>query len=281
MNMSGAQEPKRNAGYLSLGHFARAAQLSRKALRLYDQLGILTPDYVDPESGYRYYKTAQLEKARFIRLLREMEMPLADIRRVLSAGTPEEAVQVVIEGRSAFDARVDQVRRASLRVLAYLRKEKEPMSVDISVERFPVQQAVSLKKNIKVPAFHQYIPQALAQLSRHVTESGAAISGDPICFYYGPVNESDDGPVEICFPYEGEVLPKDDILLREIPAHRGAIGMASTEQSSYPAILEVWDAVVSWVQANKFELSDDPVCCYEIWHEDMRISVVQPFEGQD
>jgi DNA-binding transcriptional MerR regulator len=279
--MSDAQDYTRKDGYLSLGRFAQAAQLSRKALRLYDQLGILVPDYVDPESGYRYYKTAQLEKARFIRLLREMEMPLADVRRVLSAGTPDEAARLVIEGRSAFEARVDQVRRASLKVLAYLRKEKDTMPVDISVKTFPVQRAVSIKKNITVPAFHQFIPEAINQLIAHVKEAGAAISGDPICFYYGPVNESDDGPVEICFPVEGRVLPKGEILLREIPAHQGAIGTAAPEQSNYPAILEVWDAVVSWVEQNKFELSDDPVCCYEIWHEDERISVVQPFEEGD
>jgi effector-binding domain-containing protein len=112
-----------------------------------------------------------------------------------------------------------------------------------------------------------------------VEAAGAAIGGDPICFYYGPVNESDDGPVEICLPIEGRVAPSGDIVLREIPAHRGAVGRAAPEQSSYPAILEVWDAVVSWVQQNKFKLSDDPVCCYEVWHPDETISVVQPFEG--
>ena len=66
--MSNDPDSGQRDGYLSMGRFAQAAQLSRKALRLYDQLGILVPDYVDPDSGYRYYSTAQFEQARFIRL---------------------------------------------------------------------------------------------------------------------------------------------------------------------------------------------------------------------
>ena len=279
--MSNAQNSGQRDGYLSVGRFAQAAQLSRKALRLYDQLGILVPDYVDPESGYRYYSMAQFEKARFIRLLRAMEMPLADISRVLAATTSDEAIQLVIDCHRAFEIKANQVRRASHKVLAYLRRENDTMSIDISTKTFPVHQAVCIKKNITVPEFHQFIPKALTQLSTYVKEVGANIIGDPICFYYGPVNESEDGPIEICFPIEGSVVPSGDILVREIPAHRGAIGTATSDQSNYPAILEVWDSVVSWVDQNKFEMTDKTVCCYEVWHKDDTISIVQPFESED
>jgi len=72
-------------GLLSIGNFATAAQLTLKALRLYDQLGILRPSYVDPESSYRYYHNDQLTRARLIRMMREADMPLATIRQVLAA----------------------------------------------------------------------------------------------------------------------------------------------------------------------------------------------------
>jgi DNA-binding transcriptional MerR regulator len=265
-------------GHLSVGRFAQAAQLSRKALRLYDQLGILAPSYVDPESGYRYYSTTQFERARFIRLLREMEMPLADIRRVLAATTTDEAIQLVTDCQRAFETKADQVHHATLKVLAHLRKENNMMDVDVSVKDFPTREVVCVKKNITVPAFHEYIPKALSRLSEYAKGKGARINGDPMCFYYGPVNESDDGPVEICFPIDGNIAPTGDILVREIPAHHGAIGSAKPEQSKFPDILEVWDAVVSWVNKNKLIMTDEPVCCYEIWHEDETISVVQPFK---
>jgi serine/threonine protein phosphatase PrpC len=69
-------------GLLTIGAFARAARLTPKALRLYDDLGLLPPAAVDPESGYRLYDPGQLEQARLIARLRRIGMPLAEIRTV-------------------------------------------------------------------------------------------------------------------------------------------------------------------------------------------------------
>ncbi|MGN9778230.1 MerR family transcriptional regulator [Micromonospora sp. H33] len=67
---------------LTIGAFARAAGLTPKALRLYDEMGLLPPTAVDPESGYRLYTPDQLDRARLIATLRRIGMPLAEIRRV-------------------------------------------------------------------------------------------------------------------------------------------------------------------------------------------------------
>ena len=70
---------------LTIGAFARASRLSPKALRLYDELGLLRPAEVDPASGYRFYDPAQLERARLVAWLRSLGMPLARIRMVCDA----------------------------------------------------------------------------------------------------------------------------------------------------------------------------------------------------
>ena len=70
---------------LSIGAFANLTRLSIKALRLYDQLGLLEPRHVDLQTGYRFYGIDQLSSARMIRNMREMDMPLATIRLVLAA----------------------------------------------------------------------------------------------------------------------------------------------------------------------------------------------------
>ncbi|MFJ4789709.1 MerR family transcriptional regulator [Streptomyces sp. NPDC088794] len=67
---------------LTIGAFARACRLSPKALRLYDELELLRPARVDPDTGYRYYAVAQLERARLVAWLRRLGMPLARIREV-------------------------------------------------------------------------------------------------------------------------------------------------------------------------------------------------------
>ncbi|WP_433348719.1 MerR family transcriptional regulator [Micromonospora sp. CA-111912] len=69
-------------GLLTIGAFARAVRLTPKALRLYDELGLLRPAAVDAESGYRLYAPEQVEQARLIAALRRIGMPLAEIRTV-------------------------------------------------------------------------------------------------------------------------------------------------------------------------------------------------------
>ncbi|MET7707792.1 MerR family transcriptional regulator [Micromonospora sp. NPDC005413] len=81
-------------GLLTIGAFAEAARLTPKALRLYDQVGLLRPAAVDPESGYRLYDPAQLPLARLVAQLRRIGMPLATIRVVcgLESAAAAEAI---------------------------------------------------------------------------------------------------------------------------------------------------------------------------------------------
>lgn len=76
------RESEGGAGMLTIGEFARASRLSPKALRLYDELGLLPPARVDPGSGYRFYRADQLERARLVAWLRRLGMPLARIQVV-------------------------------------------------------------------------------------------------------------------------------------------------------------------------------------------------------
>lgn len=79
---------------LTIGAFARAARLTPKALRLYDELGLLPPARVDPVNGYRLYAPEQLERARLVAWLRRIGMPLARIRDVCALEPPQAAEAV-------------------------------------------------------------------------------------------------------------------------------------------------------------------------------------------
>ena len=79
---------------LTIGEFARLSRLSPKALRLYDDLGLLRPRRVDEWSGYRYYAPSQLERARLVAWLRRLGMPLAQIGAVVGSPPAEAAASV-------------------------------------------------------------------------------------------------------------------------------------------------------------------------------------------
>ncbi len=79
---------------LTIGAFAKACRLSPKALRLYDELDLLRPGRVDPDTGYRYYAVEQLEQARLVAWLRRLGMPLARIRQVCALRDAEAAHEI-------------------------------------------------------------------------------------------------------------------------------------------------------------------------------------------
>ena len=73
------------AAGLTVGDFSRATHLSVKTLRHYHQVGLLEPAAVNPDTGYRYYSAGQIPTAQVIRRLRDLEMPVADVKAVLAA----------------------------------------------------------------------------------------------------------------------------------------------------------------------------------------------------
>jgi PPM family protein phosphatase len=125
---------------MSSGEFARTSGLTRKALRLYDELGLLTPARVDPQTGYRFYAPAQLEQARLVAWLRRLGMPLASIRAMGALSAAEAAVEL-----AAYWERVE-LETASRRELAsfligYLSGKDADMS-DAAEEELTVRYAV-------------------------------------------------------------------------------------------------------------------------------------------
>ncbi|MFW6599315.1 MerR family transcriptional regulator [Propionibacteriaceae bacterium Y2011] len=99
---------------MTIGAYAEAVGLSPSALRYYDQIGLLHPDHVDAHNGYRYYATPTVRRARRIRDLREVDVPLDVLRRVLD-GDPELAA-------AELDELATDRERAGLQAAAALRR---------------------------------------------------------------------------------------------------------------------------------------------------------------
>ena len=93
---------------MSIGEFARRSRLSPKALRIYDDLGLLAPERVDEFSGYRFYGEGQLDRARLIAALRQLDVPLATINELIDL-EPHQTAKAI----TALWAEADQGHAAS------------------------------------------------------------------------------------------------------------------------------------------------------------------------
>ena len=96
---------------LSIGEFGRLSGLSVGALRHYDELGIITPADVDRATSYRRYRWQQLDDARLVATLRELEMPLEEIRDLLATDDPAARRAVLSGHRARVEARVTRLGR--------------------------------------------------------------------------------------------------------------------------------------------------------------------------
>lgn len=104
---------------LTISAFARQVGLTPSALRFYDDCGLLRPASVDEQNGYRYYSPSQEARAALLRDLREIDLPLADVRVVLDEGASL-GVAVVQSHLKAVEGKAEAARRATARILASL-----------------------------------------------------------------------------------------------------------------------------------------------------------------
>jgi DNA-binding transcriptional MerR regulator len=101
---------------LPIGRFGRLAGLSVGALRHYDELDLLRPARIDRETGYRSYRRDQLETARTIVRLRDLELPLETIRTFLGTDDPAERRRLMDEHRQRIEARTYRLQGVLHRV---------------------------------------------------------------------------------------------------------------------------------------------------------------------
>ena len=109
---------ERDGDRLSIGRFARLTGLSIGALRHYGELDLLRPVEVDRFTGYRRYAADQVELGMAIARLRDLEVPLEEIRAVLGTDDPAEQRRRVADQAARVQARVDR----QVRILHVLRQ---------------------------------------------------------------------------------------------------------------------------------------------------------------
>jgi PPM family protein phosphatase len=132
---------------MTSGEFSRASGLSRKALRLYDELDLLCPASVDPASQYRLYHPAQLEQARLVAWLRRLGMPLASIRTA-SRVPPAQAAVLLAEYWDQVETETAVRRELAAFLIGYLSGKDTAMhdAQETLAIRYAVQSDIGLHR---------------------------------------------------------------------------------------------------------------------------------------
>jgi DNA-binding transcriptional MerR regulator len=246
---------------MSIGEFARLARLSAKALRLYDELGLLLPAKVDPDSGYRWYGAGQLDNARLVASLRQIGMPLAQIQLILSLEPEAAAAQV---GAYWSGAEADHAARRDL--AGYLVDRltgKRNVMYEVKVRDIPARSLLCLLRHAsnqqEVWAMGKEVIGMLKAQPVPVSRI-EGVAGAAFLIYYGEVNQDSDGPVEFCWPVQQDLAGQlaasfPALTLRTEPAHQEAcvhLDQDATEAQWQAA----GDSALAWAAEQQRQPSD-------------------------
>lgn len=239
-------------GLVSIGEFARLSRLSAKALRRYDELGLLRPERVDPGSGYRWYETEQLEQARLVASLRQIGVPLAQIEVILGLAPDVAAKQV-----GAYWAAVEADHAARRELAGYLVDRltgKRTVMYEVATRQIPGRSVLCLLRHVDGDEGVMAVGKEFIAIFRErPAPRMPGRAGAVFLIYHGQVTEDSDGPVEWCRPVPDEQAEElaasyPELSLRTEPAHEEAfvhLGTAQAGAAQWQVIaqtLQTWGA---------------------------------------
>jgi len=210
---------------VSIGEFARRSRLSLKALRLYDERGVLVPSRVDQASGYRYYGTAQLDRARLVVMLRQLELPLAAIKELLACDPADAATRIAEHWRAAEAAH--DARRELADYLVDRLRGKRTVMYEVGMREMPERTLLCLRRNVDVQGQFAFGKEFIAILRERPLPKIDGRAGAAFCIYWSHPSADGDGLIEWCKPVpagEAHTLAQHypELTLRAEPAHREA-----------------------------------------------------------
>ena len=242
---------------ISIGEFARRSRLSLKALRLYDERGVLVPSRVDQASGYRYYGTAQLEEARLVVMLRQLQFPLAAIKELLACDPADAAERVAEHWRDAEAAH--DARRELADYLVNRLNGKRSVMYEVGTREIPERSLLCLKRNVDEQGMWAFGKEFIAILRQRPLPKVEGREGAFFCIYWGWASADSDGPVEWCRPVPAagahalaEHYP--ELVLRTEPAHREAfVALPGSGVVSGVQIQLAAESLQAWAQEQEQE----------------------------
>jgi len=241
-----------------IGDFSKIAQVSGRLLRYYDEIGLLSPEFTDPQTGYRYYSARQLPRLNRILVLKELGLSLEQIARLLDRDTSTDEIRGMLALRKAQIEQSVQEEMERLRVvearLQQIDKHGQVLEPDVVLKSIPAQQFLALREVLPDIGARRRLVQSISAVVPRVV--GHNSLGHIAVVTHSPVYDPEALDVEIGYLLTGKApesvrLSEERVLTRrELPtidtmatlAHEGRV---SDSYRSY-GTLGTWVEQKNW-----------------------------------
>jgi Predicted transcriptional regulators len=96
--------------YFTTGEFANICQVNKRTLFHYDDIGLFQPAITN-EKGYRFYAFNQIDVFLIISMLKELDVPLKQIKEYLDERTPERLIDLSRQKITEIDSKIEKLGR--------------------------------------------------------------------------------------------------------------------------------------------------------------------------
>lgn len=232
----------------SIGEFSLITLLSIKSLRLYHEKGILVPAHVDDSSGYRYYNEANFEKARSIRVLKDFEFSLAEIKDLLAECQDESDMLAQLEEKlekvKSKAKRYSDISRSIASIIEYENENVMDKSQEFEVEEKEV--ATVLIAGHRMRGKYQEVGKGLGLVCRKM---GRHINGKPMTLYYDGEYKEDDADFEPCVPVrQGKKV--EGLSIREL---QGGRCVSLIHKGPYEALRASYKKIFAYMNEKNYQ----------------------------
>jgi len=234
-----------------IGAFARAAQVSVRTLHHYDEIGLLPPAQVDPQTGYRWYRADQLPRLNRILALRDLGLPLPEIRRVVDDEVSVDELRGMLRLRQAEARdRVAAERERLARVEARLHQmEIEGRIGDYDVVVKPLEPRHVALVDTTSPSFGNLtlgpiFERLFGELFRELDRADVEITGPHVALY-----EPSDDPAAPITVIAAVPIDDDDVSAGRVrvvdlpPVARAAV---TVHRGSMACVEDAYQALLRW-----------------------------------
>ena len=242
-------------GLVPIGRFSKMTRLSVKALRLYDENGLLPPAHVDPSSGYRYYDLAQADRAEAVRVLRSVDMPLVEIRAILEAADPAEARQLLVAHRERLTAQVAAQRHMLAYLEGLIERQGGIMPYDVHITEEAPQLIVATRIRTNLRRIGDDFGAGFGSLVEFLGREAVVASGPPLTVYHDMIDAETEGDIELCVPVDRAVSGDAEVYGREL---EGGTMATTVHRGPYEEIASAYHTVTSWISEHGHEIAGPP-----------------------
>ncbi|MFE2142966.1 MerR family transcriptional regulator [Streptomyces sp. NPDC059456] len=254
---------------LPIGQFAQASGLTVTALRHYDASGVLPPAHVDPESGYRYFRRDQVRTARLIRVLRQLDIPIEQVRGLLvQAGAGADLAPALAAHLKAAEGRL-AVQRALVHGLLTRPSEGAEMNHRVTVREGEAERVLVRAATVKNSGLMGFLRSAFQDMYAVAGRGPLTFTGPAFVRYHGVCDEENETLVEACLPFWTDGAQPTDLpegmSVHDLPANTVACTEVSGPAAEFPAILTAYDAVADWISTHGFAFAGPVRLVYHRW----------------